>query len=63
MLILLIGGLASSGTHVLFEYGKKAGIEGGWLAQPVYTLSIPEGSLFRHEGVIGPVFAVFLATR
>jgi high-affinity iron transporter len=45
MLILLISELAGSGTHEPFEYGEKAGIEGSWLAQPVYTLSIPKGSL------------------
>jgi high-affinity iron transporter len=58
LLILLAGGLTGSGTHELLEYTEKAGLNAGWLAQPAYSLSIPEGNPFHHEGIIGSIFAV-----
>lgn len=60
MLILLAGGLAGFGTHELLEYAEKAGFNVGWLAQPAYSLAIPEGSPLHHEGIVGSVFAVLV---
>jgi len=58
MLILLAGGLAGYGTHEFLEYFEKAGVQAGWLAQPAYSLGIPETSPFHDRGVIGSILAV-----
>jgi high-affinity iron transporter len=58
LLILLAGGLAGYGTHELLEYSEGAGVQLGWLAQPAYSLGIPDSSPFHDKGVVGSVFAV-----
>lgn len=58
LLILLAGGLAGYGVHELVEYYEKTGSKLGWLADPAYTLNIPENHLLHHKGVIGSIFAV-----
>ncbi len=58
LLILLAGGLAGYGVHELLEYYEKTGVHIGWLAEPAYSLNIPEDSLLHHKGIIGSIFAV-----
>lgn len=58
LLIFLAGGLASYGVHELLEYYEKTGVHTGWLAEPAYSLNIPEDSLLHHKGIIGSIFAV-----
>ena len=58
LLILLAGGLAGYGVHELLEYYEKTGVHTGWLAEPAYSLNIPEDSLLHHKGIIGSIFAV-----
>lgn len=58
LLILLAGGLAGYGIHELLEYYEKIGVHVGLLAEPVYSLNIPEDSLLHHKGIIGSIFAV-----
>jgi high-affinity iron transporter len=58
LLIFLAGGLAGYGVHELLEYYEKTGVHTGWLAEPAYSLNIPEDSLLHHKGIIGSIFAV-----
>jgi len=58
LLILLAGGLAGYGVHELLEYYEKTGVRIGWLAEPAYSLNIPEDSPLHHKGIIGSIFAV-----
>jgi high-affinity iron transporter len=58
LLIFLAGGLAGYGVHELLEYYEKTGVRIGWLAEPAYSLNIPEDSPLHHKGIVGSIFAV-----
>ncbi|MEM2668342.1 MAG: FTR1 family protein, partial [Candidatus Methanomethylicaceae archaeon] len=58
LLIFLAGGLAGYGIHELLEYYEGTGVDIGWLAEPAYSLNIPEDNLLHHKNIVGSIFAV-----
>ncbi len=60
ILVLIAGGLVGYGVHEFIEYLEVYNVQLGWLAEPVYTLSIPESNLLHDKNIIGSILSVVI---
>lgn len=60
ILVLIAGGLVGYGVHELIEYLEVYNVQLGWLAEPIYTLNIPESNLLHDKNIVGSVLAVLI---